>query len=140
MRPDLTDEERAQVEASRKWYAEHGHEWGSEASPIDQEAAALLERNHQRIRRDQARRGELKVHKHVIGTDGYEAVLCSPSVFPPTRLWDADWKRVTCLRCLRRQPAKIAREPVFGRNRKRPEIDLDMERGEGIRSPSESRR
>ena len=33
MRPDLTDKERAQVEASRKWYAEHGHEWGSEASP-----------------------------------------------------------------------------------------------------------
>ena len=33
MRPDLTEEERAQVEASRKWYAEHGHEWGSEASP-----------------------------------------------------------------------------------------------------------
>lgn len=86
---------------------------------IDQEAAAMLERNHQRIRRDQASRGELKVHKHVIGTDGYEAVLCSPSVFPPTRLRDADWKRVTCLRCLRKQPAKIAREPVFGRNRGR---------------------
>ena len=33
MRPDLTEKQRAKVEASRKWYAEHGHEWGSEASP-----------------------------------------------------------------------------------------------------------
>ena len=33
MRPDLTDEDRAWVEESRKWFAEHKHEWGTEAAP-----------------------------------------------------------------------------------------------------------
>ena len=33
MRPDLTDAQRAKVEESRKWFAEHKHEWGTEAAP-----------------------------------------------------------------------------------------------------------
>ena len=60
-----------------------------------------------------------KIHKQIIGTDHYEAVLCRPSASPPAYLREADWKRVTCLRCLRKQPAKITRVPVFGRNRGR---------------------
>ena len=34
MRPDLTEEERAWVLESRKWWEEHKHEWGTEAGDL----------------------------------------------------------------------------------------------------------
>ena len=34
MRPDLTEEERAQVLARRKWWEKHKHEWGTEAGHL----------------------------------------------------------------------------------------------------------